>query len=262
MPEILKIILLAILQGVGEFIPISSSTHLAIVERLLGMDAPGVQLEVMLHFGTLLSILFFFRRNIALLLAGMALGVREAWRKAGLLALGCIPAGVAYLLLDDWLAPQFDGKNLRYSGLLLVLTGLLLLSLRFLKRAGGKPVDLWRTLAIGLAQACAIIPGVSRLGSTFACARYCGVSPKDAMEFSFLLSAPLVLAATILSLAKCGGGSTGAPGGWGILLPAMAVSAVLGVFALHLLSWIVAKGRFWMFGLYCVPAGILVFLFL
>ncbi len=262
MHETLKVILLAVIQGVGEFLPISSSTHLAVAERVLGMDAPGVQLEVMLHFGTLLSILFFFRRKIASILVGMARGLRDAWRTAGLLLVGCVPAGVAYLLLEDWLEPQFDGKNLHYAGLLLVVTGLVLLSLRFRKGDGGRPLNLWRTLAVGLAQACAVLPGISRLGSTFACARHCGIPPREATEFSFLLSAPLVLAGTLRSLVQCGGGNAASSGGWGLLLPSMAVSAVLGVFALHLLTRIIAKGRFWMFGLYCIPAGLLLFFLL
>ncbi len=261
MLETLKVFLLAVLQGVGEFLPISSSSHLAIVERLLKMDAPGVRLEVMLHVGTLLSILLFYRKKIGALLAGMALGRKPAWREAGLLLLATFPVGVAYLLIHDWLEAQFDG-DLRLAGALLVVTGLALFSLRLAKGGdGSKPVTVWRALAIGFAQAVALLPGISRSGATIVCARHCGVPMKDAADFSFLLSTPLVLGAAVASLAKDGSGA-GGDVGWGLLLPAMALSAAVGCFALRMLMRIIAAGRFWMFGLYCIPAGLLVFFLL
>lgn len=252
--EALKIVALAILQGITEFLPVSSSGHLSIAQSCFGMDAPGNSLEILLHFGTLLAVVWFYRAKLALLAIGVVRGIGDARRQALSLILGCVPAVAAYLCFGDFFEKCFD-RGVGFTGAMLVVTGLVLLSLKFVRSGRGKgEVGIWRALLVGVAQAIALLPGISRSGSTIAAARHLGVDAGKAAEFSFLMSVPLLAGAAITPFLSRGSNALSDIGAAQALL-AIAVSAITGYFSLRFLIRTLAGGRFWMFGIYCLAAG-------
>ncbi len=253
MAEAFKVLFLAVLQGVAEFLPISSSGHLAIAGRILGLEGMGEQVEIALHFGTLVALLAYYRRTVAEIVAGMLSGRRSGWIAAGMIVVGCVPAALAYPLFHDAMESAFAGST-KAIGAMLVVTGLILISLRFRKTDGDGRITWWRAVAIGVAQAFALFHGISRSGITIACARHLGVSPRNAVDYSFLVSLPLVAGASLLSLVHPPEAAANGPG-WGLLLPAAAVSAVVGYISIKLLIRVLAGPKFWCFGIYCLVAG-------
>lgn len=250
-----KVLFLAVLQGVAEFLPISSSGHLALAGRLLNFEGMGVRVEIILHLGTLAALIAYYRQTLLALAREALVGSREGWTAIGLLVVGCLPAGLAYVLFDDAIEAAFEGSAMAI-GVFLMVTGLLLLSLRLRKGDGDGKITWGRALAIGAAQAFALLPGISRSGSTIVCARHLGVSPKNAADYSFLVSLPLLLGATLLSFVHPAEPAIGEPG-WGLLIPAACVSAVVGYFSIRLLMRVLAGPKFWYFGFYCLAAGLL-----
>ncbi len=250
-----KVFFLAVLQGVAEFLPISSSGHLALASELIDFEGMGVRVEIVLHLGTLVALLAYYRRTILAIIREALAGRREGWMAIGLLVVGCIPAGLAYVLFDDAIEVAFEGST-KVIGVFLMVTGLILLSLRFRKDDGDGKITWKRALAIGVAQAFALLPGISRSGSTIVCARHLGVSPKNAADYSFLVSLPLLLGATLLSFVHPAEPVAGEPG-WGLLVPAALVSAVVGYVSIRLLMRVLAGPKFWYFGIYCLAAGLL-----
>lgn len=260
------VFLLSVLQGVAEFLPISSSGHLAIGHKLLAIDEPALRLEVCLHFGTLLSVFAYYRKTIARLLGGCFLpsasreARRESWAYAFKICASAVPAVAVYFCFRSEIDSFFS--NVKMVGALLMFTGAVLVGTRYLPRGTGG-VTFFRAVAMGVGQAVALLPGVSRSGMTIACARAGKVDPEKSAEFSFLMSAPLIVGGLVLEIAKCFGaeGSAGGGEGWGDLCAGMAVSAVVGYLSLSLLVKSL-KGRwFWLFGPYCIAVGLLVAVF-
>ena len=247
----LKVIVLAILQGVAEFLPISSSGHLVIGQHLLDLHVPGLRLDVALHFGTLISIFVFYRATIIRIVRGCE------WQYVLKLVLSAVPAILVYFPFKA----QIDGlfENARMVGALLMFTGAVLIGTRYLPR-GSRDISPLRALLMGLGQALALLPGVSRSGMTLASARVGRVDPEKAAEFSFLMSTPLILGGVLLEGLKAMKEATPAAEGeiaWGICALGAAVAAVVGYFALKVLVRSL-KGRwFWLFGPYCLAAGLL-----
>lgn len=249
----LNMLFLAILQGITEFIPISSSAHLVLAQHWLGIAAPGILLELVLHAGSLISIVVFFRRRLTGLLRSFFTTGGEGRRYAAWIVLGSIPAGAIGLLFHEPLARRFDAPAA--TGFFLIVTGLILLSSRLRPRRDARPLSAWIGLTVGAAQALAILPGISRSGATITTARRLGLSPKDAAEFSFVLSIPVLCGTTLLMLRDL---HTASESGWSLplLLFGMIVSAVTGYFALSILIRVLKSGWFWAFGIYCLVAGI------
>ena len=252
----LKILFLAVLQGVAEFLPISSSGHLVIGQSLLGINEPGMRLDLMLHMGTLFSIAVFYRRVIWRIVS------RFEWRYVLKICASTVPAVVAYLLFRDFVDGVFE--NVRMVGALLMFTGAVLVGTRYMPR-GSRDVSFARALLMGCGQAIAILPGVSRSGMTLAAARSGGVDPEKAAEFSFLMSAPPIVGGMLLDLMK---GEPPVPAdaadpalGWGALAVGAVVAAVVGYFSLALLVKALKGKLFWMFGPYCILAGLLTIVF-
>lgn len=257
--------LLGLVQALTEFLPVSSSGHLVLGQALLGV-APGggAAFEVAVHFGTLLSVLLLFRAEVvelvgALLRALKAPGqIGARWgedpplRRLGAIAVGCLPAGIIGVLFKDELEAAFGSVSL--VGGALILTGVVLLSTRFAPDGDG-PVTLKRGLIIGFAQAMAILPGISRSGSTIAAGMFLGVDRDTAARYSFLLSLPVVAGATLLKAKDLLEVPPGAD-----LMAALGVGAVVsfvaGMGALWLVMAVVRRGWFRHFGWYCLAAGI------
>lgn len=257
MKEFFDVTILAILQGVAEFLPISSSGHLVILQHILEVPEDiRMKLEVFLHAGTLIAVFAFYCRRIGTILKGLAARDaaerRGAWGYALKLFISALPAVIVYFTFKHSIESLVE--NARMVGALLMFTGAVLLGTRYLPR-GERTVNFLRALIMGIGQAIALLPGVSRSGMTLAAARGGKVGPAAAAEFSFLMSAPLIMGGVALEFVK-GEVSTGSIS-WGVLTWGVALSAVVGYFSLALLLRAL-KGRwFWLFGPYCIVAGLL-----
>jgi undecaprenyl-diphosphatase len=255
--DLLNVIFLAVVQGLTEFLPVSSSGHLVIAQRLLGINSPGITLEVWLHIGTLISIFIFYRSVILDLIRGVFKLERKSLLMAGAILVSMIPAAVFYFFSHTFVDEIYESPHL--TGGFLVFTGVVLIGLRWVRSVEGD-VTIPRAIVTGLAQALALFPGVSRSGMTISAARASGISPVKAAEFSFLMVIPLLIGAAIMDLMKVDSSAKSlCPA---ILFFGVVVSAVVGFFALTALVRLLKDGRFWMFGIYCVFAGVLTFILL
>ena len=200
-----------LVQGLTEFLPISSSGHLVIVPVMLGWEEPALGLTVMLHMGTLVALLIYFRAD----LIGLALGLlgkgedpAAARRIIRFLIIGTIPAVVAGLALGGFFEEPFHRPY--ETCIELVITGFLLIGMeRYGERARRRPLDDGRAAFIGAGQALAILPGISRSGATIGAGLLAGLTREEATRFSFLLSIPAIAGAGLLDLAE--GSSSSAP---------------------------------------------------
>jgi undecaprenyl-diphosphatase len=226
----LQIVVLAIVQGLTEFLPISSSGHLVLVPYLVEWTDQGLAFDVAVHFGSLLAVVIFFREDIAGLLRGgvQVLGGDVKSPQAYMaiaIALGTIPAAAAGLLFASWIE-----ANLRDPSIIVyTLAGygiLMALADRFAKRDKGiAEVRIRDALIIGVAQALALVPGTSRSGVTITAGRLLGFERQDAARFSFLLSAPVILLATVYKGAELVLGNTAVA--WSELALGVVVSAIV-----------------------------------
>jgi undecaprenyl-diphosphatase len=252
MLALLKLVVLGAIQGVTEFLPISSSGHLVLTKSFLGFPSEGAFLEVTLHAGTLVPILVFYRRRIAELVRGLVTRDAESWRTAGMLVVATVPTGLAYLLVKDTLDRAYQSP-LAAATALCVTGVLMMIPVRPSARSASK-LSVGNVVLIGIAQAFALTPGISRSGCTIVMARHRGVSAEKAAEFSFLMAVPVLLAAVVLELPKLDAQAVGDLSIAGLAV-GMVTAAIVGYVSLVLLIKILAKGKFWMFGLYCVLVG-------
>ena len=243
-------ILLGILQGLTEFLPVSSSGHLVLAQAILGVKQSGVSFEIMVHFGTLLAVLVYFRSQIG----GLIRSVFDPSRKddralIGYLLLGTIPAAVVGLFFKDEIEAAFSRPLI--TSVMLALTGLILLSTRFYKRGNGT-VGVVTAVVIGVAQSLALLPGISRSGITIAAGMAAGVRPSRAAEFSFLLAIPAIGGAVVLSFGELLTIDTSLAGPY---LVGTLLSFLLGLVAVHLLMAFVRRGRLYLFAYFCFAAA-------
>lgn len=204
--DVLQSFLLGLIQGLTEFLPISSSGHLALGEYFLGAGTEaGITFEVVVHFGTLCSIVIYYWKDlIKLFKAGIAFLGSPSQKKDDpdvriilFILVSMIPAFIVGFTLKDQVEQFFDDP-LFVSGMLIV-TGFILFMTKFAKQPEGK-VTLGKSFLIGIAQACAMIPGISRSGSTISTALYLGVKREDAANFSFLMVIPVIAGAMLLQI--------------------------------------------------------------
>jgi len=250
--EILEPLLLGILQGLTEFLPVSSSGHLVIAQWLLAAElGGGIVFEVAVHVATMLAILLFYRRRVGELAIGAISASGDALRYIGKLFLGTVPAVAVALLARDWIETQFESPGV--AGLCLLATGLIVWSTRYTLGRGESVEPTWTgAFLIGCAQAVAILPGISRSGSTVGIALALGLSPLAAAEFSFLLGVIAIAGAGVLLIPELSGIT-------GSLLQAIgfggASALVSGLFALWLFVWFLRAQRFYLFAWYAWIAG-------
>lgn len=255
-------ILLAVVQGLTEFLPVSSSGHLAIAQHFLpGFDEPGVLYEVVLHLGTLGAVLIYFRREILSLLGGLRPGSAgaAARRLGALVALATIPAVVVALLFGDWIESSFE--SLSVVGIALCITGILLLgSARFRDARRELPeLRVRDALVVGVFQSAALVPGISRSGSTIVAGLSQGVAPVAAARFSFLLSIPAILGAAVFNVKEAALVSEKAFAGYAA---GFVTSFVIGYLSIGLVIRLLATKKFHWFGYYCLGMGGMVLVYL
>lgn len=243
--------ILGIIQGLTEFLPVSSSGHLVLAEHLLEVKQPGISFEIIVHIGTLLSVVIYFHKRLWELVRSLWTRTMTAERKlVGLLVLGTIPAVLAGLLLKDFFEKTFG--NPVETSIELIITGFILFIPGRLS-PGTRSVDWFRSLLMGIGQAIAILPGISRSGTTIVAGLAAGVKPEVAAEFSFLLSIPAIAGAAVLNLAEA------PPVPSELLGPftcAVLLSFIFGLAAVYTVMATVRRGKLAWFGFYCIAAGL------
>lgn len=194
-------IVLGLVQGLGEFLPISSSAHLVLVPWIFGWRDPGLVFDVALHLGTVVAVVAYFWRDWLSLIAGAFRGTRTAeGRLFWWLVFASIPGALIGLLLEEMAETVFRSPPLIAAMLMLMGVLLYIADRRGAKKVNIERIGLGRSLVIGLSQALAIIPGVSRSGITIAAGLLTGLKRESAARFSFLLSAPIIVGAGLVKL--------------------------------------------------------------
>ena len=258
-----QIVVLAIVQGLTEFLPISSSGHLVLVPSLVEWTDQGLAFDVAVHFGSLIAVVLFFREDIAGLIRGgvQILGgdVKSPQANMALaIALGTIPAAAAGLLFAGWIE-----QNLRDPSVIVyTLAGygiLMALADRFARRDKSiTDIRIRDALVIGVAQALALVPGTSRSGVTITAGRMLGFERQDAARFSFLLSAPVILLATVYKGAELVLGDAAVA--WGELALGVVVSAVVAYLSIEFFMRFVSRIGLAPFAIYRLAlAGLLLY---
>lgn len=274
-------IALGIVQGLTEFLPVSSSGHLVMAQTLLGVEQPGVFFDVMLHVATLVAVLIVYRERLAAITGGILRREPGALRYFGLLLLASVPAGLVGVLFKDRIEQIFSMPA--FTGVALILTGFILWSTRYARKAfpaadGGQPVATaaddvgavalggnarltWKqALGIGLAQAVAILPGISRSGSTITAGLWGRLRGEAAAEFSFLMSVVVISGAALLEARHLGDSVEAigiAPIAGGFI-----AALVTGILSIRSLVWLLRKQAFYAFSYYVWIAGGLFLLYL
>ena len=249
-PQFVQVVILAIVQGIAEFLPISSSGHLNVFQELMGKLSESAELNIVLHFGTLLAIVGFYWKRILALLSSDR-------RVIPMLIVGTIPAAVVGIYLKKMHEPLL--ANTLLSGMMFPITGIMLIVLSRLKQGDKEYVNMdYKTvILIGLAQSFALLPGISRSGSTIVMGSLLGLSRQSAATFSFLLAIPAILGATVLELKDIvDAGGTETP--MIPLLVGLVIAFVVGWISLsYLVKWLEAGKLHW-FAYYLIPFGIIV----
>ncbi len=254
----LQVVFLGLVQGLTEFLPISSSGHLVLASALLQVSEPGIALELVLHVGTLIAVVVYYRRDLLRLTQGgfrfvtgdRGIEDRAAVTEIGLLGVAMVPAVIAAIAFGDYFEAAF--ANPRWVCGELMVNGLLLLSTTFAPK-GDNRIGWGRALFIGVMQAWSISPAISRSGATMAAALWTGVRPVEAARFSFLLSIPAIAGAIAFQGREIAQAWTGAHAGLYSL--GALVSLVSGWFAIEFLLRVIRRGQFFAFGIYCLVVG-------
>lgn len=254
---VFQAIVLGLVQGLAEFLPISSSAHLALTPWLFGWDAPGLAFDVALHIGTIVAVLWYFRAEwVALVHAALDIARTRRvetveQRRVVLLIVATLPAVVGGLLLEDYAETVFRAPII--TAIMLIVMGVLLWAVdRFLPQRRALETLRWPdALLIGLAQVVALVPGVSRSGSTITMGRALRLDRQAAAVFSFLMSLPITLGAAIVKVPD-------AVAETGVTMPLVAgivASAASGWLAISVLLRYVATNNYTLFAVYRVLLG-------
>ncbi len=229
----LEFILLGLVQGISEFFPISSSGHLVLIQRVFGLSEMLI-FDIVVHFASLVAIVYVFRKSF------LSLSVR----RFSFLIIACVPTGISYFIFSRYIGSHFNDIN--YLWLFFFISGIVIYSTKFVRPQ--KNLSLFSVIAIGIAQAVALFPGVSRSGMTISVGLLSKLSKKDAVEFSFMLGSIAILGATLLKSKEI------------VSIDSfLVVPTIMGFFAslfssiiaLKIIIRFVEKSKFHLFGYYC-----------
>lgn len=262
MSEYLQVVLMAVFQGIAEFLPISSSGHLELLGDFFGIAADNrFSLSVILHAGTLFAMLIFYFKDI------IALFAKRRWRTIAAVIVGSIPAGIGGVTL------KLSGADIYFHNLLLVgvcfiVTGILLAALRQTQKKEVEYIELeklpWKSVIfIGILQMIAILPGISRSGSTIFAGAKCRLSPEENAKFSFFLGMAAIGGAALLEIISLlkGAEKSVDPFGAGHYAIGFFFSLISGYLALTLLLKLLKSGKLGFFGIYMFLAGALTIIY-
>jgi len=272
--DIIQALILGIVQGLTEFLPISSSAHLVFMHELTGL-APNLSFDTLLHLGSLIAVLGYFRKDVVHMIKSFfsslmdiprgqfKKGIKEDQFKklAWFIIIGTIPAGLAGFLLKDFFESLFS--NLTAVSVFLIITGFLLwgsemVSRKTLKKISLKEMTVKNTLIMGVAQACAIAPGISRSGATISSGLFLGMERELAARFSFLLSIPAILGAALVQLKDI---STGLDVNTSAYVLGFIAAAISGYLAIKLMLKLIKERNLLIFAYYCWIVGVFVLIF-
>lgn len=252
MSDFANAVVLGIVQGLTEFLPISSSGHLVLAEHWLpGWNPPGILFDALLHVGTLVSVFMYYRKDLLDLVLGFFRGQGREVHFTMMLIAGSVPTAAIGLGFKDTFEAWFSSPT-AVGGFLLVTAGLLLVAKRYWWLASVGHVSLKDALVIGTFQGLAIAPGVSRAGSTVTAALWRGIDPALAAKFSFFLGIPAILGATVLQFADGRGADLPA---LHVVASGMLAAAISGYVAIRIFVGLLVKGRFVGFAIYCAALG-------
>jgi undecaprenyl-diphosphatase len=256
--ELLKTLLLGAIQGLTEFLPVSSSGHLVVFKHLFDMGSIPKLFDVLLHVATLLVVVFFFRERIQRILISWAHlvrrstddGDREQLRLTLVILIGTFFTGVMGYVIQDIAVFQ----TVRSVSILFIVTGMLLITTRYLPIPDDTSLKLSHGVRVGIAQGFGTLPGISRSGITITAALWGGMDRKEAGELSFLISIPAIIGAVLLEAGE--GAALAGQMGMGTLALGCFTAAVSGYFSLRILMWLIQSGKLYYFSIYLIPLGI------
>jgi len=253
MVSLIQVIILSIVQGITEWLPISSSGHLVIIQNIFGFQ--NLSFDVFLHFSGILAVLVIFWKDITRLLD---IRKKENIRYILLLILGIIPAGIVGFLFRHEIEGFFS--SLFYLGIFFIISGILVYSTRFFKKREKiekrekEELSWFDSLFIGIFQAIAILPGISRSGATISSGMFRGISKEKAVKFSFLMAIPVVLGAAVLELKDISVVNIS----YFLLIVSFILTFLVSLFTIKILLKIIKTDKFYLFGIYNFILGILV----
>jgi undecaprenyl-diphosphatase len=250
--NILEGIILGIIQGITEWLPISSKSHLIIVQRLFGLVQPPI-FDLILHIGSLIVVTIVFWKEIKELVQGLMKKDKKSWQMAAFIIIATIPIAAAGFLLKKTVENSFN--DLKVLGFGFLFTASIIYLSRYPQKKE-KELNIWNTLTIGILQIASLFPGVSRSGTTLSTGMILGIKKEDVAKFSFLIFIPAILGATVLEF-KGIGTITDIPA----LIIGTIVTIIVGYLSLKLLLTMIKKDQFKYFSIYCLLMGIAVLLF-
>jgi len=253
---LIKIIILALVQGITEFLPISSSGHLVFLQEIMGIKEDQLILDVVLHGGTLISIIFYFYKDLLKLFKGVTIKPNnESRKKVIYIIIGIIPAGIAGIFFDEWIEEHFFSIVVVQIAWLMNGANLILLD-RI--RDGNKPITPLKSLLIGIFQVFSLLPGISRSGTTISTGVYEGISRKEAASFSFLMAIPIMGGAVLLKVGDMMSGNFNISPG--LLILGFFISFISGFFSLKCLFRFLQIRKMKIMGVYCIGMSLISFL--
>jgi len=241
--NIIYILFSSIIQGLTEFLPISSSGHLIILKEIFNISIKNLDFEIMLHLGTIFSVIIYYKQDIWSMISQPKTNINDIF----LIIIGCIPISIIGFLSKDLIELYFnDISLLPYS---FMLTAIFLFSTKYFN--GQKNLTLKIVFIVGLFQILALLPGVSRSGITIATLLLLGVNQKDAIKFSFFMAIPLILGASLLSINFMKVSY--------LHLISIVISFFFGWAAIYLTDSLLTNKKYWMFSFYCIIISISIY---
>ena len=256
MDDLFKIVILALAQGITEFLPISSSGHLSILKTFLDINSDGALIEVVLHAGTLLSILLFYRKRLSKIFKRILNKDEESLRFFSCVIVAIIPIGIIGFIFGDSIEYLFN--NTKLVCLFLIITGIFLIFSNFW-RSKISNFNTRKSFLIGIAQMFAILPGMSRSGLTIGMGNIIGIDAKKSAEFSFIIAIPVLTGVIVKYFLNLEWDSISISINY--LFLGLIISFITGLLSLRWLISLLEKGKFWYFGLYCIFIGLISLLF-
>jgi len=245
-------IFLGFVQGLTEFIPVSSSAHLVVMQNILGIKEPQIFFDIVLHLGTLCAVFLYFYKDIWNIGKSLLDVSSEGFKMAVLLIVATIPTGIGGFLFKDYFERLFSLPL--YTSLFLIVTGVVLFITKF-KLNNNKTIKSFSymdAILIGFAQTVAIAPGISRSGMTISCGVFRGLDRKLCAKFSLLLSIPAIIGAALSEIMDI---KISEAGNLGNIFIGFLTAFLVGYLAIILLIKVIEKSKFYMFAYYCWTVG-------